>query len=82
VFQLDALWRALAQSPTEHATLAPRGTRGPGPWGPRELADATRVVPARAIDPKSGSPLVGRKRPPARTDSPPVMPETRCVSKK
>jgi hypothetical protein len=36
----------------------------------------------RATDPISGSPMVGPFPAPAGTDSPPVMPETRCVSKK
>ena len=35
----------------------------------------------RCIGPISDSPMVGRFSPPARTDSPPVMPENSCVSK-
>ena len=44
---------------------------------PRLPTTASR---ARATDPISDSPMVGRFPPPAAADSPRVMPETRCVS--
>jgi hypothetical protein len=45
-----------------------------------QFAKLPRRGPAR-IGPKSDSPMVGRFPHPAVADSPPVMPESRCVSK-
>ena len=54
-----------------------RGRRGRHRLEPRR---APRTL-ASSIDPISRTPMVGRFSPPAATDSPRVMPETRCASK-
>jgi len=48
----------------------------------RQVADRSAIASRpRATGPIPDSPMVGRKSAPARADSPPAMPETRCASK-